>query len=64
MLVIDGGEGLGQSVSSGVANRVIILRVCAILDEGVVKSSVWHHQQEDIGDPVKAVNPSRKEQGR
>jgi hypothetical protein len=29
-----------------------------------VESSVWHHQKEDIGDPVKAVKPSRKEQDR
>ena len=32
--------------------------------KGVVTSSLWHHRQEDIDDPVKAVNPSRQEQDR
>jgi hypothetical protein len=32
--------------------------------KGVVESSVWQYQQEDNGDPVKAVNPLRKEQDR
>jgi hypothetical protein len=32
--------------------------------KGVVASSVWHYQQEDNGNPVKAVNPLRKEQDR
>jgi hypothetical protein len=32
--------------------------------KGVVTSSVRHHQQEAIGDPVKAVHPSRKGQDR